>query len=241
MIWCCNHFCSQQIQARCIYLHCQNSPLSLSLSFFYVCSRWWLPLEFNILVYTHSDDVIHLISHSYNDLPRLLMTMTSLLLSCRQTCARLNLFFFFASNIQYLFCQYHTHIQARTWTKSRLTGIFDVFFSLFLYYTSVCTYRHVPLFSSVRHRGERTHLFPPLSLSPRCFFFFSIFLGHSLVWLSDSLARVMINGSITTLSNSGDLFWKVQWQGKKKKSFASHSHTLTSQIELSSDALESNC
>lgn len=195
-------------------MHLSHLQKLTSLLFFVYVS-WWLPLPFNILVYTHHDDVIRLISRSYNDLPRLVMTITSLLLSCRQTYAAQSFFFFFfSSNIQFLFCQYHTHTQARRWTKSRLTGIFDVFFSLFLYYTSVCTYRHVPLLSSVRHRGERTHLFP---LSLFLLLFFSIFLGHSLVWLSDSLGWMMINESITPLSNPGDLFWKVQWQEIERK------------------------
>lgn len=218
-------------------MHLSHLQKLTSLLFF-VCVSWWLPLPFNILVYTHSDDVIRLISHSYNDLPRLLMTITSLLLSYRQTCAAQSFFFFFSSNVQFLFCQYHTHIQARTRTKSRLTGIFDVFFSLFLYYTSVCTYRHVPLLSSVRHRGERTHLFPlPLSAS----FFFDISRSFSslIEWL------VSLNDDKWIYYASFKSRWSFlkgsMTRSRRKKRFASHSQMLASPIEFSSDALESNC
>jgi hypothetical protein len=98
--------------------------------------------------------------------------------------AQLNLFFSFSSNIQFLFCQYHTY--TRTWTKSRTiwetNSRIRRFLFLFLHYTSVYTYRHVPLCSSVRQRGEQMHLFP-LSLSFSFFFVISRSFSNMIEWI----------------------------------------------------------
>jgi hypothetical protein len=143
-----------------------------------------------------------------------------------QTDVRGSIFFSFSSNVQLLFCQYHTythtHIcvrERRVEEYERLTAVFDVFFFFFFV---IRPFIHIDMSRSSRRLDKEVNTCIcsfSLALSLSFFFVISRSFSNMIEWtiMSNYDKWMREKGIITLLRKRGDVFWNVQRRERERK------------------------